>query len=189
MNQNPCERIQIVKDHVVLVDRMGREIGTQEKMQAHREGKLHSAFSIFVFNTVGELLLQRRARTKYHSGGLWTNTCCSHPRPGESCHRAASRRLHEEMGFDCRLTGLFTFLYHTQLDNNLFEHELDQVFVGCYDGQPTPNPREVEDWKWMNISVLKQDIRENSENYTYWFKLTLDRVVEQSQKISICNET
>ena len=178
-----------MQEHVILVDRMGREIGTQEKIQAHREGNLHSAFSIFIFNAVGELLLQRRAQTKYHSGGLWTNTCCSHPRPGESFYRAAKRRLNEEMGFDCELTGLFSFIYHTQLDNSLFEHELDYVFAGYYNGQPTPNPDEVDDWKWMNVSTLKQEVQETPENYTYWFKLTLDRVVEQSQKIGFSNGT
>ena len=178
-----------MQEHVILVDHTGKEIGTQEKIQAHREGKLHSAFSIFIFNAVGELLLQRRARTKYHSGGLWTNTCCSHPRPGESYYHAAKRRLNEEMGFDCELTGLFSFIYHIQFDNNLFEHELDHVFVGHYNGQPTPNPNEVDDWKWMNITALKQDVQETPENYTYWFKLALDRVVEQSQKIGVGNGT
>ena len=178
-----------MQEHVILVDHTGREIGTQEKIQAHREGNLHSAFSIFIFNAVDELLLQRRARTKYHSAGLWTNTCCSHPRPGESYYNAARRRLNEEMGFDSELTGLFSFIYRIQLDNNLFEHELDQVFIGHYNGQPTPNPDEVDDWKWMNISALKQDVQEAPENYTYWFKLTLDRVVEQYQKISFSDET
>ena len=177
-----------MQEHVILVDPKGREIGTQEKMQAHRDGKLHSAFSIFVFNAVGELLLQKRARTKYHSGGLWTNTCCSHPRPGESYSSAARRRLNEEMGFDCELTGLFSFIYHTQLDNSLFEHELDHVFVGRYNGRPIPNPDEVDDWKWINIRALKQDIQESPENYTYWFKLTLDRVVEHSEKTNFSNE-
>ena len=176
-------------EHVILVDHNGREIGTQEKIQAHREGKLHSAFSVFIFNAVGELLLQRRAQTKYHSGGLWTNTCCSHPRPGESYHLAAKRRLNEEMGFDCELTELFSFIYHTQLDSDLFEHELDHVFVGHYNGQPTPDPNEVDDWKWIDINTLKQDVQVNPENYTYWFKLILDRVVEESQKISFCDET
>ena len=177
-----------MQEHVVLVDRTGREIGTQEKMQAHREGKLHSAFSVFIFNDVGELLLQKRAHTKYHSGGLWTNTCCSHPRPGETYPLAAKRRLDEEMGFDCELTELFSFIYHTQLDNDLFEHELDYVFVGHYNGQPTSDPSEVDDWKWMNINALKQDIQEKPENYTYWFKLILDRVIEESQKINFGNE-
>ena len=178
----------MIQEHVILVDHTGREIGTEEKLQAHREGKLHSAFSIFVFNAVGELLLQRRAWTKYHSGGLWTNTCCSHPRPGESYDRAARRRLNEEMGFDCELTGLFSFIYHVQLDNSLFEHELDHVFVGHYNGQPVPNPNEVDDWKWMNINALKQDVQENPKDYTYWFKLTLDRVVTQTRTLNFCHE-
>ena len=179
----------MIQEHVILVDHTGREIGIQEKMQAHRDGKLHSAFSIFVFNAVGELLLQRRARTKYHSGGLWTNTCCSHPRPGESYHRAARRRLHEEMGFDCELQELFSFIYHVKLNDNLFEHELDYAFVGYYDGQPTPNPDEVDDWKWINISMLQQDVQENPQSYTHWFKLILDRVVEEHQQVSSHNET
>ena len=165
-------------EHVILVDLTGREIGTAEKMQAHREGKLHRAFSIFVFNALDEVLLQKRAETKYHSGGLWTNTCCSHPRPGENHRYAAKRRLHEEMGFQCELRELFSFIYHVKLSNDLFEHELDRVFVGRYDGQPTPNPDEVDDWKWMNIGGLKRDVQENPQNYTYWFKLVLDRVIK-----------
>ena len=176
------------QEHVILVDQTGREIGTQEKIQAHREGKLHRAFSIFVFNTFGEVLLQKRAETKYHSGGLWTNTCCSHPRPGENHQQAASRRLHEEMGFACELKALFNFIYHVKLNDDLFEHELDRVFVGRYDGQPVPNPAEVDDWKWMNIRMLKQDIRENPENYTYWFKLVLDRVIRQYQHANFHDE-
>ena len=178
----------MIQEHVILVDPNGKEIGTQEKIQAHRDGKLHRAFSIFVFNTLDEVLLQKRAETKYHSGGLWTNTCCSHPRPGENHHHAARRRLQEEMGFDCELKELFSFIYHVKLNDDLFEHELDRVFVGRYDGQPTPNPDEVDDWKWMDIGILKQDIRENSKNYTYWFKLVLDRVIRQYQKVRFHDE-
>ena len=178
-----------MQEYVILVDRMGREIGTEEKLKAHREGKLHRAFSIFIFNTPGELLLQKRSETKYHSGGLWTNTCCSHPRLGESHYCAARRRLNEEMGFDCELMELFSFIYHANLENNLFEHELDLVFVGRYDGQPVPNPDEVDDWKWVDIEALKQDVGENPERYTYWFKLVLDRVLKQYQKISSQHET
>jgi isopentenyl-diphosphate delta-isomerase len=163
---------------------MDREIGTEEKLKAHREAKLHRAFSIFIFNAVGELLLQKRAETKYHSGGLWTNTCCSHPRPDETLHCAARRRLNEEMGFDCELTALFSFIYYAELENNLSEHELDHVFVGCYDGQPSPNPDEVDDWKWMGTEKLKRDVGENPDHYTYWFKLVLDRVVKQYEKIT-----
>ena len=172
----------------MLVDRMGREIGTEEKLKAHREGKLHRAFSIFIFNRLGELLLQKRSEAKYHSGGLWTNTCCSHPRLGESHYCAARRRLNEEMGFDCELTELFSFIYYADLDNNLFEHELDFVFVGRYDGQPVPNPDEVEDWKWMDIEELKREVGKNPEHYTYWFKLILNRVLEQSVKVGCRNE-
>ena len=177
-----------MQEHVVLVDRMGKEIGIEEKLKAHREGKLHRAFSIFVFNTLGELLLQKRSETKYHSGGLWTNTCCSHPRPGENHHYAAKRRLNEEMGFDCELTGLFSFIYHAKLENDLFEHELDHVFVGHYDGQPMPDPGEVDDWKWMNIDRLKRDVEKKPERYTYWFKLILNRVLKQYGKASSQNE-
>ena len=173
-----------MEEHVILVDSVGREIGIEEKLKAHREGKLHRAFSIFIFNSLGELLLQKRSETKYHSGGLWTNTCCSHPRRGESESSAAKRRLVEEMGFDCELTELFSFIYHTELENDLFEHELDHVFVGHYDGQPVPNPDEVDDWKWMEIDRLKGDVVENPNHYTYWFKLILDRVLEQYDKAS-----
>lgn len=178
-----------MQEHVILVDSLGREIGTEEKLKAHREGKLHRAFSIFIFNTPGELLLQKRSEKKYHSSGLWTNTCCSHPRRGESDYCAARRRLNEEMGFDCELTELFSFIYQADLDNNLVEHELDHVFVGRYDGQLMPNPDEVDDWKWMDIEKLKQDVEENPEHYTYWFKLVLDRVLKQYENIGSQNET
>ena len=171
-----------MQERVILVDRMDREVGTEEKLKVHREGKLHRAFSIFIFNTAGELLLQKRSETKYHSGGLWTNTCCSHPRPSESNDWAARRRLNEEMGFDCELTELFSFIYQTKLENNLFEHELDHVFIGHYDGQPIPNPDEVDEWKWLDIDSLKRDVREHPDHYTYWFKLILNRVVKQYEK-------
>ena len=176
-----------MQEHVILVDNAGREIGTEEKLKAHREGKLHRAFSIFVFNTLGELLLQKRSETKYHSGGLWTNTCCSHPRLGESNYCAARRRLNEEMGFDCELTEFFSFIYQTELENNLFEHELDHVFIGHYDGPPVPNPDEVDDWKWMNVEKLKQDVGDNPDHYTYWFKLILNRVLEEYKEVTSQN--
>ena len=173
----------------MLVDRMGKEIGTEEKLKAHREGKLHLAFSVFIFNTLGELLLQKRSEAKYHSGGLWSNTCCSHPRLGESHYCAARRRLNEEMGFDCELTELFSFIYHTELENDLFEHELDHVFIGHYDGHPVPEPDEVDDWKWIDIERLRQDVEENPGRYTYWFKLILDRVLKEYEKASSQHET
>ncbi len=172
-----------MQERVILVDRLDREIGTEEKLKAHHEGKLHRAFSIFIFNAKGELLLQKRAETKYHSGGLWTNTCCSHPRLGEAYHDAARRRLNEEMGFDCELTELFSFIYYIKLENNLFEHELDHVFVGRYNRQPIPNPDEVDDWKWMNIDTLKRDIGENSNHYTHWFKLILNRALKEYEEV------
>ena len=177
-----------MEEHVILVDRMGNEIGTEEKLKAHREGKLHRAFSVFIFNRLGELLLQKRSKAKYHSGGLWTNTCCSHPRLGEDQHCAARRRLNEEMGFDCELTELFSFIYHADLDNNLFEHELDLVFVGRYDGQLVPDPDEVDDWKWMDIETLRQDVEETPDRYTHWFKLILDRVLKEYEKVSSQHE-
>lgn len=178
-----------MQERVILVDRLDREIGTEEKLKAHREGKLHRAFSIFIFNAKWELLLQKRAATKYHSGSLWTNTCCSHPRPGESHYCAARRRLNEEMGFDCGLTELFSFVYHTKLENNLFEHELDHVFVGIFDGRPIPNLKEVDDWKWMSIDSLERDVGENPDHYTHWFKLILNRVIKQYKKNSCHDET
>jgi len=167
-----------VEEHLILVDADGKEVGIGEKLETHRTGKLHRAFSIFVFNSQGELLLQKRERTKYHSGGLWTNTCCSHPRPGECHDQAAHRRLKEEMGFDCELKEIFRFTYHTQLENNLFEHEYDHVFIGRYDASPTPAPEEVEDWKWMGIEALKLDMQANPGCYTYWLKIAFNRVVE-----------
>ena len=162
-----------MQERVILVDKTGKEIGTEEKMQVHRDGRLHRAFSVFIFNSSGELLLQKRAKTKYHSGGLWTNTCCSHPRPGEDTDQAARRRMFEEMGFQCELKELFSFIYHVKLNDGLFEHELDHVFVGSFDGTPSPDPDEVDDWKYIDIDSLQQDIQENPENYTYWFKLIL----------------
>ena len=169
-------------EYVVLVDDNGNEVGIGEKLRTHEEGKLHRAFSVFVFNSDGELLLQRRARTKYHSGGLWTNTCCSHPRPGEPRDQAAYRRLKEEMGFDCELREIFSFIYRTRLDNNLFEHEYDHVFIGIHDGDPTPNSEEVESWRWMALDVLKRDVQKNPEAYTYWFKTSIDRVIATYQE-------
>lgn len=170
------DRRPLTEEKVILVDEEDRAIGAAEKLLTHREGKLHRAFSIFVFNSNGELLLQKRARTKYHSGGLWSNTCCSHPRPGESIHEAAHRRLQEEMGFDCDLKGILSFTYKVQFDNGLFEHEYDHVFVGQYDGEPAPNPEEIDDWKWVNFEELQEDIQNNPDRYTYWLKISIDKI-------------
>ncbi len=161
-------------DSVILVDENDVAIGTMEKMEAHVKGELHRAFSVLVFNSEGEVLLQKRAGHKYHSGGLWTNTCCSHPMPGEEPEAAAKRRLKEEMGIDLQPKFSHKFLYKTKLDKNLIEHELDHVFIATFNGIPTVNSEEVEDWKFVNMNWLKQDMKNNPTAYTHWFKLILD---------------
>lgn len=157
-------------DKIILVDEKDREIGTEFKMKAHREGKLHRAFSIFVFDSQKNLLLQKRASTKYHSGGLWSNTCCSHPRAGETLDEAAHRRLKEEMGFDCDLQKISSFIYKVNLGGGLTEHEFDYVLVGSFDGDPKINTQEVEDFKWVSLEFLSRDIKNNPDKYTYWLK-------------------
>ncbi|MGB0525666.1 MAG: isopentenyl-diphosphate Delta-isomerase [Flammeovirgaceae bacterium] len=163
-------------NQVILVDEQDNAIGTMEKMQAHREGKLHRAFSVFVFNEHNELLIHQRAEHKYHSGGLWTNTCCSHPMPHETVEEAAHRRLVEEMGFDCDLFEVFAFSYYAELDKGLTEHEYDHVFFGRYKGKPNINPAEVSDYKYRSISAIKTDIAENPNHYTEWFKLIFQQI-------------
>ena len=162
---------------VVLVDTDDREIGVAEKLQAHRQGLLHRAFSVFILNKAGELLLQRRSSTKYHSGGLWTNTCCSHPRPAEDVGQAARRRLREEMGIDAELSPAFTFLYEADLGSGLTEHELDHVLVGRYQGDPNPNPIEVDGWWWVGLGEVEEDVERRPEAYTVWFKLALPKLI------------
>jgi isopentenyl-diphosphate delta-isomerase len=157
-------------DLLVLVDQLDREIGVGEKMAVHRSGQLHRAFSIFVTNSQGEILLQQRALNKYHSGGLWTNTCCSHPRPGEELMRAAHRRLQEEMGFDCELQELFSFIYHAKLEGGLIEHEYDHVLLGKFDGTPIVNPLEVENWRWIDAKTLEKEINDRPDRFTYWLR-------------------
>ncbi|MGB9577160.1 MAG: isopentenyl-diphosphate Delta-isomerase [Candidatus Micrarchaeia archaeon] len=169
-------------EQVILVDENDRELGVGEKMEVHRNGQLHRAFSIFVFNSDGKLLIHQRAKEKYHSGGLWTNTCCSHPRPGEKLDEAIHRRLVEEMGFDCPLKEVFSFVYQVKFENGLFEHELDHVYIGKFDGDPKPNPAEVMDWKWVDLRELRGDIKRNPDNYTYWFKEAIDKVIDYVSK-------
>jgi len=166
-------------EYILLVDENDKEVGIGEKIKTHQEGKLHRAFSIFVFNSKGELLLQRRAKSKYHSGGLWTNTCCSHQRAGEPLEKVVHRRLKEEMGFDCELKEVFSFTYKVKFDNDLFEHEYDHVFIGNFDGEPVPSPEEVDEWKWVDLEELKKSIRENPDSYTYWLKMSIDKVISQ----------
>lgn len=164
-------------EEIILVDDNDCQVGTMEKLAAHKAGKLHRCFSIFVFNKQGELLLQKRAKSKYHSGGLWTNTCCGHPKPGELTSVAAKRRLKEEMGFACKLRELFTFTYKTDFPNGLIEHEFDHVFVGHFDGQPRLNLNEADDWRWMSVSDLKVDLKKYPDKYTYWLKSCFDRLI------------
>ena len=160
---------------VIIVDENDIEIGTMEKMEAHRKGLLHRAFSVLIFNSKGELLLQQRALHKYHSPGLWANTCCSHPRKGEDLIAAAKRRLNEEMGFVCDLTVAGHFIYRCDFDNGLTEHEFDYVLKGIYDNDPVINPDEVMNYKWSNIDLLKKEFELNPSLFTFWFKELLQR--------------
>lgn len=162
-------------EEVILVDERDCEIGTLEKMAAHQQGKLHRAFSVLIFNRSGRLLLQQRAIKKYHSGGLWTNTCCSHPQPGEDILDAGRRKLIQEMGIDCNLTFSHKFIYKAVLDNNLIEHELDHVLVGFYDEEPRLNPDEVMNWKFVLLDEAQKDAEQNPNRYTHWFKLILNQ--------------
>jgi isopentenyl-diphosphate delta-isomerase len=163
-------------DQVILVDSEDRETGVMEKMEAHRKGLLHRAFSVIVFNKEGQMLLQQRALSKYHSAGLWSNTCCSHPRPGEDTHAAANRRLLEEMGFECELKEIFTFRYRAELENGLTEHEIDHVFIGTYDESPQINLEEAESWRFADVEEIAAEFATNSEKYTYWFKILFDQL-------------
>ena len=172
------------KEYVILVDTADRELGTMEKIEAHEKAALHRAFSVFIFNDRGELMLQQRAAHKYHSPLLWTNTCCSHQRQGESNIDAGKRRLKEEMGFEVDLDEKFHFVYKAEFDNGLTEHELDHVMVGYYNGEPTINPEEVASWKWIDMEVLQQDMKEHPQDYTAWFKIIFDRFVEFLKKQS-----
>jgi isopentenyl-diphosphate delta-isomerase len=166
-------------NEVVLVDESDRAIGVMEKMEAHQKGLLHRAFSIFLFNTNGDMLLQRRAMSKYHSPGLWTNTCCSHPMNGELVESAAVRRLKEEMGMSCDMTKSFDFIYKAELENDLIEHEFDHVFFGTTNHTPNPNSEEVCEWKWMPVYDVYIDVQLNPDRYTEWFKIALPQVMSQ----------
>ncbi len=162
-------------EEVILVDENDQECGTMEKLKAHELGSRHRAFSIFVFNDNNEILLQKRAENKYHSGGLWTNTCCSHPRPNETLESATQRRLFEEMGFKTAIVPVFHISYFIQLDQGLIENEYDHVFAGNYSGEFFPNPIEVIETKWMNFDALVKDCRENPNHYTSWLQLILEQ--------------
>ena len=164
----------MLEEKVILVDKNDNQVGLMPKLEAHEKGLLHRAFSIFVFNSRYELLLQKRASSKYHSGGLWTNTCCSHPREGEDTLDAANRRLDEEMGIKTSLRKVYDFIYKAELDNQLTEHEFDHVFYGVCDRDPILNKDEAEDFKWVDMETLNNDIIKNEDNYTVWFKIAFE---------------
>lgn len=169
-------RTAMNEERVVLVNEHDVQVGTMEKLRAHEEGLLHRAFSVFLFDDRGRLLLQRRAAGKYHSAGLWTNTCCSHPRPQETVEDAAVRRLHEEMGITADLEHQFSFIYRAALENGLLEHELDHVLFGTYSGAADPDPEEADGWKYMDPEELEQDLRLNPEHYTVWLRICWPQV-------------
>ncbi|MEZ5083085.1 MAG: isopentenyl-diphosphate Delta-isomerase [Bacteroidales bacterium] len=166
----------IREEYVVLVDEKDNPIGKMEKQEAHIKGVLHRAFSVFVFNDKDELMLQQRALTKYHSPGRWTNTCCSHPRLSEKTEDAAHRRMVEEMGFDCDFEEVFTFIYKSDVGGGLIEHEFDHVFFGRSELKPKINHEEVNDWKFMDMKSIREDMNKHPEHYTVWFRIAFDEV-------------
>lgn len=166
------------EEQVILVNEKDEQIGLMPKMEAHEKALLHRAFSVFIFNDDNELMLQQRAFTKYHSPGLWTNTCCSHQREGESNIQAGKRRLFEEMGFVVDLEESISFIYIAPFDNGLTEHEFDHVMIGNYNAEPIINPEEVASWKWMSLPAVRNDISKQPELYTEWFKIIFDKFYE-----------
>ncbi len=175
----------MVEEQVILVNDKDEQIGLMPKLEAHEKAVLHRAFSVFVLNKKGELMLQQRAAHKYHSPMLWTNTCCSHQRDGESNLEAGRRRLFEEMGFECDLKEVFSFIYKAPFDNGLTEHELDHVMVGEYNQEPRINKEEVNAYKWMTLEAVKDDIELHPEVYTEWFKIIFDQFYNHLQKATV----
>lgn len=165
----------MLEEQVILVNEQDEPIGLMPKMEAHEKAVLHRAFSVFVLNDQKEIMLQQRAAHKYHSPLLWTNTCCSHQRAGETNLEAGKRRLREEMGFETPLKELFHFIYKAPFDNGLTEHELDHVMIGYFQNEPQINPEEVASWKWMSIEEVKNDMIKNPDEYTIWFKIIFDK--------------
>jgi len=168
-----------MEEQVILVDTQDNPIGLMPKMEAHEKGVLHRAFSVFILNDAGELMLQQRALHKYHSPGLWTNTCCSHQRDGETNIAAGKRRLKEEMGFQAELQEVTSFIYKAPFDNGLTEHELDHIMIGQYNDAPNINPDEVAHWKWMPLDAVREDINQHPENYTVWFIIIFEQFYEK----------
>lgn len=165
------------KDHVILVNEKDEWLGTMEKIEAHRTGALHRAFSVFVVNDKNEMLLQQRAEEKYHSSGLWSNACCSHPFPGESTLAAAHRRLQEELGFDCPLTTAFHLRYCSAVNNGLTENEYDHIYTGLYNGTVSPDRKEIMNVKYVSLNALEKWVNEEPEAFTLWFRMALPRVI------------
>lgn len=163
-------------EQVILVDETDKAIGAMEKLEAHQKGVLHRAFSVFIFNSKGLMLLQRRALGKYHSAGLWTNTCCSHPRPGENTQDAAHRRLKEEMGLETKLNYKTAFIYKAAFDNSLTEFEYDHVFIGETDKEPVINPAEVDSYAWMSLTDIREKISLQPEAFTVWFRIAIEKL-------------
>jgi isopentenyl-diphosphate delta-isomerase len=170
----------VTTEQVVLVDEQDRELGTEEKIAVHRSGRLHRAFSVFVTDPSGHIFLQRRASTKYHSAGLWSNTCCGHPRPGESILDAAHRRLDEEMGFDCPLEKRFSFIYRADLAGGLTEHELDHVLSGTFSGIPRPDSREVSEWRAVAVADVVSDLTRHPGRYSVWLGRALEGLMSRN---------
>ncbi len=170
------------EEKVILVNDKDEQIGLMEKIEAHEKALLHRAFSVFVFNSKNELMIQQRALEKYHSPGLWTNTCCSHQREGESNIDAGKRRLMEEMGFTTDLKETISFIYRAPFDNGLTEHEYDHILVGEYEDDPKPNRHEVADWKWMSLEDIKEDMELHPDDYTEWFKIIFDKYYKHIQQ-------
>ena len=168
----------MMEEYVILVNEQDQPVGLMEKQTAHVTPHLHRAFSIFIFNSKGELLMQQRALSKYHSPGLWTNTCCSHPRANETLEEATSRRLWEEMGMHCGMHEVYTFIYKAPVGEGLTEHEFDHVFIGQSDDAPQINHEEVESWKYMSLTELADDIQLHPELYTEWFKITFEEMTQ-----------
>lgn len=175
-------------DELILVDEKDAPLGKMDKLLVHQKGLLHRAFSVFIFNSKGELLLQQRAEGKYHSGGLWTNTCCSHPRYGEQLEEAVDRRMMEEMGMSCETTFAFNFIYFAAFENGLSEHELDHVFMGKSDDEPSLNSEEVQNWKYIDLDSLEAEIVKTPKLYSEWMKICLPRLkvhINNAELISI----
>lgn len=169
-----------MSEELILVNERDEQVGTEDKLEAHQRGNLHRAFSIFVFGKKGQILLQQRATSKYHSGGQWTSACDGHPRPAESVAQGAHRRLKAEMGFDCDLKEIFSYIYQADLGNGLTEHEFNHILAGSFNGEPKPDPEEVADYKWEDTTIVLEDMKTRPENYAVWFRIAMEKFPPQN---------